>query len=311
MKDEVGSVTMSDLAIEVKGLGRRFGSHWVVRGLDLEIPRGSVFGFLGLNGAGKSTTMKMLMGLLTPHEGTMRVLGEDPRRDPVAVKRKVGYVAERPHFYDWMTLREAMAFVAHYRADAWDDAYAEYLVNAFTLPRDQKLKTFSKGQAAKASLLLAMAFKPGVLILDEPTGGLDPVVRREFVEELLAEYLESGRTVMISSHLVNEIAGLVDQVGILKDGRMIHCEPTEKLLARVKTAVLTYDNHPPAKFDVTRVIRTHVDGRVARLVIDGFDAEKTPAALGKLGARHVVIEDLNLENLFIELTTANGGGEKG
>ncbi|MDK2972747.1 MAG: type transport system ATP-binding protein [Candidatus Sumerlaeota bacterium] len=298
----------TEYAIATHGLGRRFGRNWVLKGLDLEVPKGCVFGFLGLNGAGKSTTMRMLMGLLTPHEGTIDVLGHDPARDAVAVKRRVGYVAEKPWFYEWMTVREVMAFAAHYRAREWDDAFAEYLVNAFKLPRDQKIKTFSKGQAAKVSLLLAMAFKPELLILDEPTGGLDPVVRREFVEKLLAEYMEEERTVLISSHLINEIAGLVDRVGILHNGTLLKHDTIENLFRQTKLATLTFEDDAPSTCTIPGLLRCRAEGRTARLTIDNFDPSETPAALGALGARNVVIEDFNLENLFIELTTAADGG---
>jgi ABC-2 type transport system ATP-binding protein len=295
--------------VMTRGLGRRFGSRWVVRGLELEIPRGCVYGFLGLNGAGKSTTMRMLMGLLTPHEGTMEVLGLDPVRDAVAVKRRVGFVPEKPWFYDWMTVREVMAFAAHYRPAEWDDALAERLVEVFRLPRDQRVKTLSKGQAAKLSLLLAMAFRPELLVLDEPTGGLDPAARREFLENLLAEYMEGDRTVVISSHLVNEIAGLVDRVGILHDGRMIKQCPTEDLFRTVKGATLVFDGEAPAQLAVPGVVRRRVQGRTMRLTIDGFDPVATPAALAATGATAVTIEELNLETVFIELTNDTAGGQ--
>ncbi|MBX3727701.1 MAG: ABC transporter ATP-binding protein [Candidatus Sumerlaeia bacterium] len=290
-------------AIETSGLGRRFGGRWVVQDLDLRVPRGSVLGFLGLNGAGKTTTMRMLMGLLTPHAGSAHVLGLDPRRDPLAVKRAVGFVGEKTTYYDWMTVGEVLALVAHYRRGAWDEAFAAHLVRVFDLAPNQRIKTLSKGQVAKVGLLLALAFRPELLILDEPTGGLDPVVRREFLERLLAEYLDEGRTIMISSHLVNEIAGLVDHVGIIKDGRLVRCESLAGFSTSIKSVHLTFTGDPPPKVQFPGVLRRRIEGRTMRLTIEGFDPERTPALLRELGAEHVAIEELNLENMFVEVVT--------
>lgn len=294
--------------IETRNLGRRFGRQWVVRNLSLSVPKGSVYGFLGLNGAGKSTTMRMLMGLLTPHEGSSLVLGLDPQSDPIAVKRRVGFVAEKPYFYEWMTLRELVAFVAHYRKEEWDDLRAEHLVRSFKLEKDKRVKEMSKGQQAKVALLLAMSYQPELLILDEPTLGLDPVVRREFVETLLAEYMEGGNTVIISSHLIDEIAGLVDTVGILKDGVLVHQTSAEALRARVKAIRVSFDGDPPREVKVPGLLRRKERGREMLLTVDGFDKEKTLAAVQSLGPAHVAVEELSLENQFIELTSGDDNG---
>ncbi|MEQ8821181.1 MAG: ABC transporter ATP-binding protein [Sumerlaeia bacterium] len=292
----------TDYAIQTDSLGRRFGRQWAVRHLGLEVPRGSVYGFLGLNGAGKSTTMRMLMGLLEPHEGEASVLGLDPSREPLPVRRRVGYVADRAYMYEWMTIREIIAFVAHYRREHWDRAMADHLAKVFKLPLDQKIKTLSKGQAAKVSLLLAMGFDPEMLILDEPTGGLDPVVRREFVENLLAEYMESGRTVFISSHLVNEIAGLVDRVGIIKDGELIRQAPVDDLRNEIKRARLVFPEFVPVKLDgVEGVLSIRARDREAAVLLERFNPETTPKALESCGAESVRIEDLSLEDIFVAL----------
>lgn len=293
-------------AVEAVQLGRRFGRRWVMRDLALVVPRGCVFGFLGLNGAGKSTTMRMMMGVLTPHEGTVRTLGADPCAQGVDVKRRVGYVGEKPHFYEWMTVAETMAFVAHYRAERWDHARAEHLLKVFKLPREQKIATLSKGQQAKVSLLLAMAFNPEMLVLDEPTLGLDPVVRREFVESLLSEYMEGENTVFISSHLIDEIAGLVDRVGILHDGKLLCNEPADALRARVRRIRFSFDGDPPARLPLEGIRRERRAGREVVATIDNFDPQRTPALLDAVGASSVAVEELGLENLFIDFV---GGGE--
>jgi ABC-2 type transport system ATP-binding protein len=179
-------------------------------------------------------------------------------------------------------------------------------LKVFNLPCDQRLRTLSKGQRAKLNLLLGLAFKPDLLILDEPTLGLDPVARRQFVEGVLAEYMEGGRTVFVSSHLINEISGLVDHVGIIHDGSMIRSEPTESLLARVKRVRLVYDGQVPAQFDCTGLLHSRANGREAVLVLDGYEPERARAELARLGAAGVEVEDLNLEEAFIELVGRRG-----
>lgn len=290
-----------DHVVYTTNIGRRFGGTWAVHSLDLRVPRGSVYGFLGLNGAGKTTTIRMLMGLLTPHTGVADVMGFDPVTHDTEVKRRVGYVPDSPAFYEWMTVSEILAFVAHYRARQWDTKRVDHLLKVFQLPRDQKLKTLSKGQRSKVSLTMALGFNPDLLILDEPTGGLDPIARRQFIEGVLAQFSESNRTILISSHLINEIAGLVDHVGILRDGTLLRSEPSDQLLSSIKRVRLMYENEAPGAFACTGMIRSRISGREALLTIDNFDRERTVREMKQLNAQNFEIEDLSLEEAFIEL----------
>jgi ABC-2 type transport system ATP-binding protein len=291
----------SECAIDTLNLGRRFGGRWVVRELTLRVPRGSVYGFLGLNGAGKTTTIRMLMGLLAPHSGVASVLGIDPETNALEVKRRVGYVPDTPTFYEWMTVREILAFVAHYRRAEWDNKRTEQLVKVFQLPLDQKLKTLSKGQRSKVSLTMALGFNPDLLVLDEPTGGLDPIARRQFIEGVLAQFSESNRTILISSHLVNEISGLVDYVGIVRDGMLVRSEPTESLLAGLKRVRLLYEGAAPGAYACTGMMRHRTSGHEALLTIDRFDPDRNVPELQRLGAQSFEVQDLTLEEAFIEL----------
>lgn len=297
-----------DIVIKTRGLGRRYGTRWVVKDLDLDIPAGAVYGFLGLNGAGKTTTIRMLMGLIRRHSGEASVLGLDPAKRDVEIKRRVGYVAEAPTFYDWMRVDEICGFVAHYRRGEWDHKRAGELIEHFRLPRDVKLRDLSKGQRAKTSLVLAMAFDPELLILDEPTGGLDPVARREFVEGVLAEYQESGRTIFVSSHLVNELSGLVDRVGIIHEGKLLLTQKSDEFTASIKRVRLTFENEAPSKISCTGMLRCRLDGREALVSVNDFDEEKTVSELKVFNPTDVEVEPLNLEDAFVEYI---GGVEKG
>lgn len=294
----------NDLAVSAKGLGHRFGRNWAVRSLDLAVPKGSVFGFLGLNGAGKSTTIRMLMGLLGAHEGECRVLGLSPDANEVELKRRVGYVPDAPSFYDWMTAEQMLGLVAHYRADQWDGERAAQLLNNFAVPVNQKLKTMSKGQRSKVALTMALAFNPELLMLDEPTSGLDPVARREFLEGVLGEFQDEGRTVFVSSHLVNEIQGLVDMVGILHEGQLIRCVSMDALRAKARRVRLAFEDQAPAKIECNGLLRSINSGRESILTFDEFDESRTPEQLKQYSPRILSVEPMSLEDLFVEVVGA-------
>ncbi len=294
----------TDSVITTTSLGRRFRGRWVVQDLDLEVPKGSVFGFLGLNGAGKSTTIRMLMGLLARHQGDARVLGLDPGREPVEIKRRVGYVPEAPIFYDWMTIGQTLDFAACYRSKEWDRARADHLLAHFRLPRDARINELSKGMKAKTSLVLAMAFNPELLVLDEPTSGLDPIARREFIEGILAEYQESGRTVFVSSHIVSELAGLVDHVGILHEGRLLFAQTAEEFLAGLRRVRMDFEGPAPTDFRLSGLLTSRSNGRDAEAAVRSGDEKAIAAEVEALGARGFTIEPLPLEDAFIEVVRA-------
>jgi len=301
---------MSDIAIQTDSLGRKYGRQWVVNDLNLAVPQGAVYGFLGLNGAGKSTTIRMLMGLIRRHKGTATVLGMDPARQDVQIKRRVGYVAEQPAFYDWMTVGHICRFTATYRRENWDWKLAESLVHKFRLPVDVKLKNLSKGQRAKTALVLALAFNPDMLILDEPTGGLDPVARREFIEGILAEFQESGKTIFISSHLVNELAGLVDHIGIIHEGRLLENTRTEDFLNSIRRIHMTFNGQGPSAIACPGLLRSRITGREAAIAVAKFEEDSTIEQLKSYHPTDIQVERMNLEDAFVEYIGAAERGEQ-
>lgn len=304
---------MSRPAIEVEGLNYRYRGHsqaasdGVVHDLSLEVPTGSVYGFLGPNGSGKSTTIRLLMGLLHRRQGHVRVLGIDPLRDPIGVKRAVGYVAEQAEFYPWMRVSELIAFVAHYRKD-WDAPYADHLRQEFGLDEKVRISELSKGQRSMLALLLALAFRPRLLILDEPTSALDPRARRRFFEGMLAEYQEDGGTVFVSSHLIQEIAGLVDHVGMMENGQLRISEPVDTLTATVRQYSLTFADEardPPKVEELScpGLLRASVRGRQAVVSVRQATADEseTRQALAAHQPSHLAVESLSLEEIYLEL----------
>ncbi|MCC5877835.1 MAG: ABC transporter ATP-binding protein, partial [Candidatus Sumerlaeia bacterium] len=307
------SNTMSDKttsAIETRGLGKRYRGKWVVKNLDLSIPKGCVYGFLGLNGSGKTTTIRMLLGLIDRDAGNVTTNGMDPNRERSRVLATVGYVPDAPLFHEWMTVGEIIVYTGKIRRSSvggrWNADRAAKLVDRFDLDSGQRLGTLSKGQRARVSLLLALAFEPDVLLMDEPTGGLDPVMRRELLENVLAEYLEEGRTVLISSHLVNEISGLVDRVGILHDGALVRDTGTEELLASVKRVRLVHGDEAVDLPPITGLLRSRRRGRETLLAVNDFDSDRFHAEVKPAGVEGIVVEDMNLEDVFVEIV--GGGG---
>ncbi|WP_435017435.1 ABC transporter ATP-binding protein [Tundrisphaera sp. TA3] len=234
-----------DSAIRIDGLTVRYRGRAAVDGLGFEVPVGSVFGLLGENGAGKSTTIKTLLGLIRPDAGKVEVLGLDPSRKGEEVRRLVGYVPEMPTLYDWMTVAEIGWFASGFRPGAPGGAegsqarYAE-LARGFDLPTGRKIKALSKGMRAKVGLSLALAFDPALLILDEPTSGLDLLVRREFLESMV-DLAGAGRTVLLSSHQVAEVERVASHVALIHQGKLILAEPLDDLKARTFRVSFTLD----------------------------------------------------------------------
>ena len=284
------------LAVQTEDLGYRFGRAWAVRHLDLAVPAGAVYGLLGQNGAGKSTVLRLLLGLLRRHEGRVEVLGRDPQADPVAVKERVGYVAESLELYEWMTIDELLGFVGRYRP-GWDPVLAVRLRERFRLDPDRRVGELSKGQKAMAGLLLALAFRPDLLLLDEPTSGLDVAARRLFYETVLAEYQAEGGTILIASHQVHEIAGLVDHLGILREGRLEVSAPLEELQRSVRRWRLAFTQSAPDRFEVPGLLHVESAGREAVLLTQGEDAA-VRAALAASGPTRLEVEELGPEELM-------------
>src|SRR5215212_6724460 len=170
--------TFGEFAVETRGLWRTFGKFEAVKRVNLTVPKGTVFGLLGVNGAGKSTIIKMIMGHLRPTSGEVRVLGRALGEDLLAIRSRVAYVSENRYMYDWMTVGESIGFTRAFH-ETWEDKKAEDLLKRFSLPREKKVRQLSRGNRARLCLLRALSFNPELIVLDEPTSGLDPIVRRD------------------------------------------------------------------------------------------------------------------------------------
>jgi len=206
--------------VEVRGLTRRFGAKTALADVGLVVPPRGVIGVVGENGAGKTTLIKHLLGLLRAQEGTVRVFGLDPVASPEKVLSRIGYLSEEPDLPAWMTIRELMRYTRAFYP-RWDDAYADELLRAFELDPGRKIKQLSRGQRARTGLVAAQAHRPDLLLLDEPSSGLDPIVRRDILAAILRSVGEEGRAVVFSSHLLNEVEAVCDRVVMISRGRVV------------------------------------------------------------------------------------------
>jgi ABC-2 type transport system ATP-binding protein len=285
-------------AIETRDLTKKYGKKLAVDHLNLKVPSGSVFAFLGRNGAGKTTTIRMMLNLLDRTTGDVSVLGLDPSKKDIEIKRRVGYVAEGQRMYDWMTVSQIAWFCSGFY-DTWDDAYVQELMKQLELSPNDKLKNLSRGTQAKVALLLALAHHPELLILDEPTAGLDVVVRREFIEGVIDLIQQEGRTVFFSSHLVHEVERIANWVGVVDNGRLIECKPMEELKQSVKRISMVFDDGIP-DLHLTGQLSHETLGRQIRVSVNNF-SDKTLAEARALNPKSLDLEDLSLEDIFVAL----------
>ncbi len=221
---------MSESVISVSELTRRFGATTALDSVSLSLPRGAVYGLVGANGAGKTTLIRHILGLLRAQSGSVRVFGVDPVADPVAVLSRIGYLSEENDLPGWMRVDELIRYTSAFYPK-WDDAYAEELRRAFALDPASKIKDLSRGQKARMGLLVALAHRPELLVLDEPSSGLDPIVRRDILGAVIRTIAGEGRTVLFSSHLLEEVEQVADHVTMISCGRIVLSAPLDAIKA--------------------------------------------------------------------------------
>lgn len=291
------SPSSADAIVDIRDLSRRFGSKTALDGVSLFVPRGSVFGLVGENGAGKTTLIKHILGLLRAETGTVRVFGRDPVAEPVAVLGAIGYLSEQSDLPGWMRLEELLRYTQAFYP-SWDCAYAERLREQFGLDPGQRLRTFSKGQRAKAGLLAAQAHRPDLLLLDEPSSGLDPLVRRDILEAIIRTVAEEGRTVLFSSHLLEEIERVSDHIAMLQRGSIVMSGPLDEIKAQHRRVTLRFESaqaKPPA---ITGALSVSGLGKEWTVICNGGRPQLPEVAAG-LGARIVAEEGASLNEIFM------------
>jgi ABC-type multidrug transport system ATPase subunit len=259
-------------AIATFDLTRRFGRTEAVNGLNLQVPAGSIFALLGPNGAGKTTTLKLLMNLMRPTRGRATVLGVDARRLGPRDFERIGYVSENQRLPEWMTPGELFDYCRPFYP-TWDDALRDKLASDLGLTSRAPLRTLSRGTRMKAALLSSLAYRPDLVVLDEPFTGLDPLVRDELVRGLLEVSGERTWTVLISSHDIDDVERLADWVGFIKDGRLLFAEPVSALLERFRLVEVVSSEDTPAVMPADpRWLPHGTAGRTLRFIDTHHDA---------------------------------------
>jgi ABC-2 type transport system ATP-binding protein len=286
-------------AIEIERLHYRIGNAFEIKELDLHVPTGSIYGFLGPNGSGKTTTMRLILGLLRPLSGRITVLGDPMPEEHARILGRVGYVPEQPHLDATLTVRELIAFQAAFYP-RWERARADELLERFELDGTRLFGRLSKGQKAKLMILLALAQRGDLLVLDEPTDGLDPVVRRDILSALLTYVSERGATIFISSHLVHELERVCDWVAVMDNGRLITEAPMEKLKHGTKRLVVTSAPAEVANAPFRVLMRESSNGAGENWVVGDWEPGMISYFEG-LGASVREVIDLDLEDGFVEL----------
>jgi len=306
------SPSSAEAIVDIRDLSRRFGSKVALDGVSLFVPRGSVFGLVGENGAGKTTLIKHILGLLQAEAGTVRVFGHDPVAEPVAVLSAIGYLSEQPDLPGWMRLEELLRYTQAFYPN-WDCAYAEKLREQFGLDPAQRLRTLSKGQRAKAGLLAAQAHRPNLLLLDEPSSGLDPIVRRDILEAVIRTVAEEGRTVIFSSHLLEEIERVSDHIAMLHRGRIVMCGPLDEIKTRYRRVTLCFETAQAKPPVIDGALSVSGLGKEWTVICNGAHQQLPVVATG-LGARIVEEHGASLNEIFIahagEATLGSTGSAK-
>jgi ABC-2 type transport system ATP-binding protein len=294
----VASVSaVPDPVVEVKALTRHFGAKAALDDVSITIPRGIVFGLVGANGAGKTTLIKHVLGLLKAQAGSVRVFDRDPVADPAAVLSRIGYVSEEHDLPGWMRVWELLRYNQAFFRN-WDPAYAEDLRRRFDLDPDARVKQLSKGQRARAGLLVALAHRPELLVLDEPSSGLDPIVRRDILEAIIRAIADEGRTVLFSSHLLHEVERVCDHVTMINQGKIVFSAPLDDIKETHRCLTLRFAEARSGPPELAGALAWEGTGHEWTAVCHGQTGE-LQAAVARCGAQVLDKRVPSLDEIFV------------
>ncbi|SHH10957.1 ABC transporter ATP-binding protein [Massilia sp. CF038] len=294
---------MDSLAVQLRAVCKRY-PHFALDQVDLSVAKGSVMGFLGANGAGKSTTIRILMGLNHQSSGSVQVLGHAMPSQQALAKQEIGFVSEDLRLYGSASLQWHMDLVASVYP-RWDATYSKALLGRFDLKAEQKIKGLSHGQRVKAALLLALARRPRLLVLDEPTTGLDPVARHEVLAELMHAMVDEERTVLFSSHNTRDVEQIADAITFIDRGRIIDADDKENYLERWRRIQLDL---PPGRIlpAMPGTVSLVGEGRSRILTTSNFTDEITGTCQAAGASIHAV-QSMSLEEIFVNTVMGRRG----
>jgi ABC-2 type transport system ATP-binding protein len=283
--------------IQIDGVSRHFGPKLALDNVSLTIPRGKVFGLVGENGAGKTTLIKHILGLLKAETGSVRVFGLDPVQNPPAVLSRIGFLSENRDLPAWMRVDELLHYTEAFYPQ-WDRSYAEQLRQQFGLDPASRIKNLSRGETAKAGLLVALAYRPELLLLDEPSSGLDPVVRRDILEAIIRTVADEGRTVFFSSHLLEEIERVSDDIALMAGGQVVLAGPLDELKSQHHRITFRFEHPAPQPPRLTGALSIDGSGHEWTAVCNGARLQLLDQ-VARLGGRVVEEQTPSLNDIFV------------
>jgi ABC-2 type transport system ATP-binding protein len=294
---------MNDNAIVVKNLAKYFDGRCVLDGINLNVPRGCIYGLLGRNGSGKTTIIRILLGLEPPSRGQTFLLETDSTNLSAKVHGRIGYVAEGHNLIQNYKVSRLIKLCKDLSSH-WNDKFFEHLIETFRLPSDRRVRELSIGMRAQLNLSLAMAIEPELLILDDPTLGLDTVARRQFLELTIEIIAQQGRTILFCSHILNDVERIAERIGILAAGKLVVDCPLEELKKRVKKLRVIFPESAPTNLYLTEIINQQIQGREMVITVANWNQQKQ-AVLETFKPSSCTEIPMSLEDIFIECTKPN------
>jgi ABC-2 type transport system ATP-binding protein len=294
---------MDDIVLQTESLTKYFNGTPAVNRLDLKVKKGGVCGFLGRNGAGKTTAIRMMLGLLKPTEGGSRLLGCDSQELNPQIRQRIGYVAEGHRLFRWMKIAELEKFQKAFFPGQWDGRLFDDMIEYFDLSKKQKVKDLSNGQRAQVSLALTLAPNPELLIMDDPTLGLDVAIRRQFLEGIIQLITRQGRTILFSSHILADVERVADRIVVIDKGILKADCAIEQFRSAVEKFVFTFEKQIPREVNIDGLLHWRSDGDFIEAVLLNTSEQIVQQWAQAVGAKEYKQIQMNLEDQFIEFTS--------
>ncbi len=291
---------MSEI-LNIKNLAKSFGRKKVLENFNMTLQKGKVHGLIGKNGEGKTTLARMIMGIIPSNEGEIIYKDQNIGFKKTTYKKEIGYIPEDSFLYSWMTIKDLLDFNSSFYPK-WNQKKADEILEKFSLDKKQRIKTLSRGMKLKLGLIVALAAEPELLILDDPTSGIDVPTRQDFLRGIIRELSEAGTTILFSTHLVHELERIVDHLSILSEGHLILDENYQQIKNAAKRARITFKDSIPEKLAIDGVLKEQREGNVADLVIYPWD-KATEKKIDALSPARWEKEPLSLEEVFISFVS--------
>lgn len=299
---------MNEIVLETQGLTKYYGDVLAVDHIDLKVPRGCICGFVGRNASGKTTAIKLMLGLLNPTAGSSKLLGCDSAALIPAIRQRIGYVTEGHRLFGWMSIADLEKFQRAFFPRQWDDKFFAEMIEYFGLTRKQKVKHLSIGQRAQVSLALALVPNPELLIMDDPTLGLDAAIRRQFLSGMIEIIMREGRTILFSSHILGDVERVADRIVVIDRGVIRADCKLEQFRKAVKKVILAFEDSVPPQVDIDGLLHCRRSEKELVLTLVSTDDDKIAELAKSAKAERYHIVNMNLEDQFIEYTAPPGRG---